>query len=91
LTDRVIETKDLDIINIVKIGFADQSLSLKDEKKVKELSKAFKYNYCSFINNELFWECLAPMSEGGGVVPDSYSELGKAIDKSFGSFDSFVS
>jgi len=34
---------------------------------------------------------LASISEGGGLPPDSKSDFGLAIDKEFGSFDTFVS
>jgi len=62
----------------------------KNEERIEQLARCFKTNYCSFVNYELFWESLAPISNGGGVAPSSDSELGKAIDKSFGSFDEFV-
>lgn len=46
--------------------------------------------YC-VINHEFFWEGLAPIGEGGGVLPRSNSNLGKAIIQSFGTFDTFIS
>lgn len=42
------------------------------------------------INHEFFWETLAPISEGGGVEPDSDSDLGKAINKAFGSIENMI-
>jgi len=42
------------------------------------------------VNYELFLESIAPVSKEGGVAPSLESELGMAIEKSFGSFDSFV-
>jgi len=53
------------------------------------LSEDIKINGNLHINHEFFWESLAPISENGGVQPSHDSELGKAIEKSFGSFDSF--
>jgi len=65
----------------------DTTLRSKDEEKIKELALAFQYNYCSFVNQELFWESLAPISEHQ-VKP--CSDFGKAMDKAFGTFDEFV-
>ncbi|KZF24839.1 mitochondrial superoxide dismutase [Mn] [Xylona heveae TC161] len=39
------------------------------------------------INHSLFWENLAPKSQGGGEPPSG--ALGKAIDDTFGSLESF--
>jgi len=36
------------------------------------------------MNHEFFWEGLAPISEGAGVL-DKDSELGKMIEEAFGS------
>lgn len=60
-------------------------------KKIAKLTKELKYNYGCNINHELFWESLAPIEEIGGLAPMSDSNLGKEIDKAFGSFDDFVS
>ena len=62
-----------------------------DPKEIKELSQAIKYCGGGHINYEFFWDSLAPMYEGGGVAPSYSSELGKSINKSFGSFENFVS
>ena len=55
-----------------------------------ELSQAIKFNGGGHVNHEFFWESLAPISEGGGVVPTADSDLGKLITSSFGSHDDFV-
>ncbi|QDS74693.1 hypothetical protein FKW77_000392 [Venturia effusa] len=39
------------------------------------------------VNHSLFWENLAPKSQGGGEPPSG--ALSKAIDETYGSFDAF--
>jgi Fe-Mn family superoxide dismutase len=39
------------------------------------------------VNHSLFWQIMAPAEKGGGVMPKG--KLLEAIDKVFGSFDSF--
>lgn len=60
-----------------------------DIKKIMELLHAVKYNVGGHLNYVFFWESLTPISEGGGVIPSYDSDLGKAINKKFGSFNSF--
>jgi len=38
-----------------------------------------------------FWEGLTPIGKGGGEPPSPDSDLGQAIIKAFGSFDTFIS
>jgi len=61
-----------------------------DIEKIRILLEEIKHAANAHFNYEFFWESLAPISEGGGVVPDSDSKLGMAIDKAFGSFDTFI-
>lgn len=42
------------------------------------------------FNYEFFWDGLSPISKGGGVVPKSDSDLGKAIEITFGSLDTLI-
>ncbi|KAF7730417.1 Superoxide dismutase [Mn], mitochondrial [Apophysomyces ossiformis] len=53
------------------------------------LQQALKFNGGGHINHTLFWQNLAPKSEGGGELPKG--ALLTAIQKEFGSFDNFVS
>ncbi len=48
------------------------------------LQSAIKFNGGGYVNHCLFWENLAPVGQGGEIEGD----LQKAIEKSFGSFDS---
>lgn len=65
-------------------------IKTQDYDKVKTLANAIKHNANGITKHEFYWEGLVPISEGGGVAPTSNSELGKAIDNAFGSFDNFV-
>ena len=40
--------------------------------------------------HNLYWENLAPLNNGGGVLPDDSSLLTKAILQSFGSYQNFI-
>ncbi|CAM0136849.1 unnamed protein product [Umbelopsis sp. WA50703] len=53
------------------------------------LQNALKFNGGGHINHSLFWQNLAPKSEGGGDLPKG--SLLSAIQKEWGSFDNFVS
>lgn len=54
----------------------DKTLTSDDDHKIHLLAQEIKYNFGCYINHELFWENLAPVSEGGGVAPKSSSSLG---------------
>ncbi|KAG0180148.1 Superoxide dismutase [Mn], mitochondrial [Apophysomyces sp. BC1034] len=53
------------------------------------LQQALKFNGGGHINHTLFWQNMAPKSEGGGELPKG--ALLTAIQKEFNSFDNFVS
>lgn len=53
------------------------------------LSNAIKFNGGGHLNHEFFWDCLAPLKEGGGVLPEEGSELRTMIDKEWGSIANF--
>ncbi|KAI9278784.1 Manganese/iron superoxide dismutase [Phascolomyces articulosus] len=52
------------------------------------LQTAIKFNGGGHINHSLFWQNLAPKSNGGGEKPTG--ELLKAIESKWGSFDEFI-
>ena len=51
------------------------------------LQQAIKFNGGGHINHTIFWTILAPVSKGGGHLPEG--DLASMIDRDFGSFDSF--
>ena len=55
-----------------------------------DASQQIKFNGGGHLNHEFFWESLAPIKEGGGVMPKG-AELEKAITSSFGSMEKFIS
>ena len=52
------------------------------------LEPAIRFNGGGHLNHSLFWESLAPVSQGGGEKPTG--ELAKAIEAKWGSFENFV-
>ena len=53
-------------------------------QKVSRQSEVIRNNGGGFYNHKVFWKCLSP--SGGGPAG---GDVGKAIEKSFGSFDKF--
>lgn len=53
-------------------------------KKVSQQPAAIRNNGGGFYNHKVFWKSLSP--SGGGMAG---GDVGKAIDKNFGSFDKF--
>jgi len=60
----------------------------KDAQKMVELQSAIKFNGGGHINHSIFWQILAPINKGGGQV-DKNSEIYKAIERGFDSFEHF--
>jgi len=64
-----------------------QAESKNDIAAMIALQAAIKFNGGGHINHSIFWTNLGPISKGAGQEPKN--ELAKAIDRDFGSFDSF--
>lgn len=58
-----------------------------DHEKSSSLLQLIRFNGGGHINHSIFWQNLAPKGKGGGEVPDSQSEFGKAITKQFGGIE----
>jgi len=56
---------------------------------MSELLNSIKHNLGGHMNYTFFWECFCPISEGGGAEPSPITDLGKLIDKTYGSFNAF--
>jgi len=64
-----------------------QAESKNDIAAMITLQAAIKFNGGGHINHSIFWTNLGPISKGAGQGPKH--ELAKAIDRDFGSFESF--
>ena len=60
----------------------------KDAEKMVELQSAIKFNGGGHINHSIFWQILQPQKKGGGEV-DKNSNIFKAIENDFSSFEAF--
>ena len=63
----------------------------EQKKEIAEmiaLGSAIKFNGGGHVNHSIFWTNLAPTSKGGGEPPKG--ELVAAINKSFGSMETFI-
>ena len=58
-------------------------------EKYVNLCQSMKFEGGGHFNHEFFWDNLAPVSQGGGVLPDEGSELHNRIMKDFGSIETF--
>ncbi len=61
-----------------------------EEKKLQKLIDAVHFNAGGHHAHKLYWENLAPIKNGGGVLPDDKSQLTHAIVKSYGSFQNMI-
>ena len=64
-----------------------EAQSAGDHARMIALFPGLCFNGGGHINHALFWENLAPVSEGGGTPPSG--PLAGAIERRFGSFDAF--
>lgn len=71
-------------LNAAIEGTAFEGKSIEDILKTCKDTPAVRNNGGGYYNHKLFWEVMSP---NGGGTPTS--ELAKAIDASFGSFDAF--
>ncbi|KAJ8098694.1 Manganese/iron superoxide dismutase [Lipomyces tetrasporus] len=65
--------------------------STKDIKSQIELQSLINFHGGGHVNHSLFWKNLAPRKDGGGELPGSKSELTKAIEAKYGSYDKLIS
>ncbi len=61
-----------------------------DSTKIQKCLDMVHFNAGGHNAHNLYWENLAPVSNGGGVLPDSNSPLTKAIMTSWGSYQNFM-
>ena len=54
-----------------------------------ELLNRIKFNGGGHLNHEFFWETLAPINDGGGVLPDRGTQLRTLLDDEWGSIENF--
>ncbi|XP_047326957.1 superoxide dismutase [Mn], mitochondrial-like [Impatiens glandulifera] len=64
------------------------AINKADSPAILKLQNAIKFNGGGHINHSIFWNNLAPVSEGGGEPPKG--SFGWAIDADFGSFEALV-
>ncbi|MGD1147793.1 MAG: superoxide dismutase [Thermoanaerobaculaceae bacterium] len=75
----------LKAINGTELENLDPAKLLSDLAKVPEKIRGVVRNHGGgFVNHSLFWEVMAPKAGGAPT-----GELAKALDKAFGSFESF--
>lgn len=58
-----------------------------DVSSIISLQQAIKFNGGGHLNHSIFWNNLAPVSKGGGVLPEG--DLKAMIHAQYGSLDSF--
>lgn len=61
----------------------------KDEATRVSLMQPYSFNAGGHVNHTIFWSNLKPVREGGGEI-SGQSDLLKAIESEYGSFDGFV-
>ncbi|KAK9478393.1 Manganese/iron superoxide dismutase [Lipomyces japonicus] len=61
-----------------------------DVRSQIELQPLINFHGGGHINHSLFWENLAPKSEGGGEFLPQSSSLTKAIEQKYGSYDKLI-
>lgn len=74
-------------LNAAITGTKFEKMKIEDIlKKVSKAPAGVRNNGGGFYNHSLFWSIMSP--DGGGA-PSKTSAMGKAINKSFGSYDKF--
>lgn len=67
-----------------------QAEAAGDLKKCVELQQNIKFHGGGYQNHCLYWESLAPQSNGGGKLPSEDSGLYKAVTTQYGSFENLI-
>jgi len=62
-----------------------------DFTKATSLQGAIRFNGGGHINHSIFWTNLAPIKNGGGVLPEKGSKLYDQVIRDFGSFENLIS
>jgi Fe-Mn family superoxide dismutase len=61
-----------------------------DVKKIAELQGALRFNLGGHLNHSLYWDNLAPVSSGGGVLPNDSTAFAAEVKRIWGSFDNLI-
>jgi len=73
--------------------FADllsSAMSRGEERKIQKLTDMVHFNAGGHRAHKLYFENLAPVNNGGGILPDDKSQLSHAIIKSWGSYQNMI-
>ena len=68
---------------------AAEAQAKNDMAAYVQLLQGIKFNSGGHLNHEFFWETLAPISDGGGVVPDQGTQLRDLLEDEWGSIENF--
>ena len=68
-----------------------EALEKGDYETAANLAPLIRFNGGGHINHTFFWHTLAPKSNGGGERPSDSGKFGKAVAKTWGSFDNLIS
>jgi superoxide dismutase, Fe-Mn family len=68
---------------------SSEALAKGDIKSYIELCNLVKFNGGGHLNHEFFWESLAPIANGGGVIPEVGTDLRTMMDSEWGSIENF--
>ena len=68
---------------------AAEAQATNNMREYVNLLGRIKFNGGGHLNHEFFWETLAPINEGGGVMPDQGSQLREMLEDEWGSIENF--
>jgi Fe-Mn family superoxide dismutase len=68
----------------------EDAMNQGDSTKIQKCLDMVHFNAGGHNAHTLYWENLAPISNGGGVLPDDSSLLTKAIVQNWGSYQNFI-
>merc|ERR1712151_160807 len=69
---------------------AAQAQAQNDMHTYVNLLQGIKFNGGGHLNHEFFWETLAPINAGGGVLPDKGAPLRNLLEDEWGSVENFI-